>query len=94
MNKEDEKALFKMLDDYARNGHRCFVSEFFASSDEYIVCFRPTDQGRSKLSACHYLHLPVSEADAIVTTKQLTQSLRFMLDQRLSALEDQIDGSA
>jgi hypothetical protein len=38
----EETTYFKLLDEYSRTRHRCFLAEMFRTGPEYTVCFRPT----------------------------------------------------
>jgi hypothetical protein len=85
-----EEQLSKLLDDYSRNHHRCFMAEMFLNETrtEYILCFRPMDTKSDSPDryACQYLRLKTEDADLAAQTNQLSISICEMLDKELIKL--------
>lgn len=84
----EETRCFKMLDEYARSRHRCFLAEmnFDANEVRYALCFRP--MGGSKDStyryACRYVYIGAHEVGA---TEQILPKLVIdILDAQLPTL--------
>jgi hypothetical protein len=89
MTSPEEKQLFKLLDDYSRRHHQCFVAEMFLNDErtEYILCFRPTQVKDSpNRYACQYLHLGISEANIAGQGNELGASMRALMDKELVSL--------
>lgn len=88
----DEKAIFKLLDDYARNQHRWFLAEMFlnAGETEYILCFRPKISNRDSPGryACRYLNIEAGAGRAVAKAAALLPSMTQMLDNALTTLAD------
>jgi hypothetical protein len=86
-----EEQLFKLLDDYSRTHHQCFVAEMFLNKTrtEYTVCFRPmgAEGDSSNPYACQYLRLKTEEAELAVQTNELSASMREMLGKELLNLD-------
>ena len=85
-----ERRLFKLLDDYARKRHGCFLAEFFLDCEqtEYVVCFRPV-AGNTNLQdrhACKYLRIEADAARAAGKAAALLPSITCVLDNALAAL--------
>lgn len=86
----EEEHLFKILDDYAKARHQCFVAEMSANSarTEYIICFRPLNVtiDSASRSVCRYWRISVDEAKSIAGTPSLPAPVRQKLDEALIAL--------
>jgi hypothetical protein len=84
----EETNCFKMLDEYARSRHRCFLAEMDLNADKahYTLCFRPTavDKGSPNRYACRYLHIAAEKVGA--AGKSLPTSVIEMLDRELPTL--------
>lgn len=85
----DEKKFFQLLDAYARNRHRCFLTEMTLRTEEhgYATCFRPLDAGdKSSLRyACKYLMVPTEHVKAASSQQQLPTSV---VDQLVAELPE------
>jgi hypothetical protein len=90
MTSSEKAAVFRLLDSYARNKHRCFVAEFdLAKAGTYFsVCFRPT--GGTKDSprpyAYRYLQIGAREAIEAVERNELPASIIEQLDKELPSV--------
>lgn len=86
----EETQLFKLLDDYSRARHRCFLSEMFLSKQgtEYTLCFRPTDDSPDSPwpHACRYVRISRAEAFTVGRSKTLSEATAGMLNRELSEL--------
>jgi hypothetical protein len=86
----EETRLFKLLDNYARSQHRCFLTELFMNQDHtrYFLCFRPQGPLRdeSERFACVYLQIDLEEARAIYSQRALTTTVVRDMDEKLSKL--------
>jgi len=84
----EETNCFKMLDEYARTRHRCFLAEMDLKPEKanYALCFRPTGGGSDSPNryACRYLYIGAEEVGIIGQT--LPASIIEMLDRELPAL--------
>lgn len=89
MSPEETKA-FKLLDQFARSEHHCFLAEFFPNEDgnEYILCFRPTGVTKDDPDryACKYIHIPADEVHTISAAKSLSPELAADLSAELQPL--------
>ncbi len=85
---QEQERCFKLMDDYARSKHNCYVAEFFLStrSGAYNVCFRPVGTDNSNRYSCKYVELDVEDARAAVEAHCLPSNAADMLDQTLSKL--------
>jgi hypothetical protein len=85
-----ERRLFRLLDDYARKRHGCFLAEFFlsASQTEYVVCFRPLTDNTNLPDryACKYSTIEADAAKAAGKDGVLVSSITCVLDNALAAL--------
>jgi hypothetical protein len=83
-----ETNCFKMLDEYARSRHRCFLAEMDLHADKarYRLCFRPTGVSKDSPNryACYYLCIRVDEVGA--APQVLPASILEMLDGALPTL--------
>ncbi|HEV2233470.1 MAG TPA: hypothetical protein VGV68_08720 [Terriglobia bacterium] len=89
MTASEHAVVFKLLDDYSRNKHQCFVAEFELDTAEtyYPVCFRPTGGTKdSPRFACRYLHIGIIEVTEAAERKELPASVIELLDKELPAL--------
>jgi hypothetical protein len=84
----EETNCFKMLDEYARNRHRCFLAEMNLDADKrhYTLCFRPTGVSKDSPNryTCRYLHMEAHEVGAAGQT--LPKLTIEMLDRELPTL--------
>src|SRR5215472_12525660 len=80
--------VFKLLDKYARSGHRSFLAEFFLSEPkaEYVLCFRPMNPSVGCPNECRYLRFETAELRAACKGKVLTDFLVETLETELSTL--------
>jgi hypothetical protein len=88
---EEHGLCFRLLDEYARSKHSCFISEFFSpmQSGSYTICFRslgskPND---SDNYSCKYLQLNVGELRKIVSEKSVPVVVAAKLDAALPTLQ-------
>jgi hypothetical protein len=85
-----ERKLFKLLNNYSKARHRCFLAEMFldASGEEYILCFRPADAEMISTNryACKYLRIPAEEGFAVAKAGLLSNEIVEMLDTDLPSL--------
>ncbi len=90
MTTSDRAIAFRLLDDYARSKHQCFVAEFDLDKAglEYRVCFRPTcgSKGSPNRYACRYLHVGIRDVTEAVEKKELPASVVDLLDRELPSL--------
>ena len=89
MTTREYARAFKLLDDYSRQNHQCFVAELFLDSNriEYVVCFRPTNESiNPDQFACRYLKIETGEFDLISQIGALPISIIEELDKELPAL--------
>lgn len=86
----EETQAFKLLDDYSRDQHRCFLTEMFLNEAKtaYRLCFRPTGAGRESPDrfAHRYLNFEVSEVKVAAQEGMLTASMTEELDKELRLL--------
>ena len=84
----EETNCFKMLDEYARSRHRCFLAEMNLSADKthYALCFRPTGGNKDSPNryACRYLHIGAEQVGT--AGHSLPPSIVEMLDRELPIL--------
>jgi hypothetical protein len=85
-----EQRLFKLLDDYSRRHHQCFVAEMFLNEErtEFILCFRSVhgDRNAPARYASRYLRVEIAEAEIAGQANVLTTSVSAMLDKELATL--------
>jgi hypothetical protein len=90
LTSSEEAQLFRLLDDYSRLQHQCFVSEMFLNDrkTEYVVCFRPVEAREDSANryACEYLQVGVPEAKLVSHTGVLTASIIKELESELPGL--------
>jgi hypothetical protein len=91
MNPE-ETAGFKLLDEYARTRHNCFLAEMNARKTGYLLCFRPIGVRRDSAKRYSYRYLEIERDDLNVATftGALPDSVTEMLDRELSSLSKEI----
>jgi len=84
----EETTCFKLLDEYSRTRHRCFLAEMFSTVSEYTLCFRSTGVQKESASryACRYLRIGTREVSTAARNGILLPSTTEMLDRELSAL--------
>ncbi len=89
---EQETQCFKLLDDYARSRHDCFVAEFWLKkgTSRYAVCFRPAgvkaDDRDADVYACKYIHVEQSDVSAAAATRTLPRTVAENIDAMLPSL--------
>jgi hypothetical protein len=87
---EREETGFRLLNQYSRTAHACFVAEIFLNDagTEYTVCFRPINADRNSPNRldCRYLHLAKHEVETLNETKALTVALTDKIDSELRLL--------
>jgi hypothetical protein len=85
----EETRAFKLLDEYARDRHECFVTEMDLNKarSAYTLCFRPISVKRDLPNryACRYLHFEASEFKSVAQEGVLTASITEKLDKELQA---------
>lgn len=90
MTSSEYSVFFKLLDDYCRAKHHCFVAEltFIDARDEYDICFRPTGVTRDSPNryACRYLAFGISTLIEASQRKELPVSMTEQLDKELPGL--------
>ena len=86
----EETRVFKLIDEYSRDQHRCFVTEMFLkeATSGYTLCFRPiaTQRDSPNRYACRYLYLETGEVKPAAGQGELTASVIERLDKGLQAL--------
>lgn len=86
----EETRVFKLLDGYSRDRHRCFLSEMFLNEAKtaYTLCFRPVNVKRESpdRSAYRYVHFEVSQVKTAAEKEMLTGSMTEELDRELRPL--------
>jgi hypothetical protein len=87
MTRSEEAHVFRLLDEYSRRNHRCFVAEFFSSTenDEYVVCFRPVADGKFSADeyACRYLSFETPQLRMAHIAGALLAMMAAELDRKL-----------
>ncbi len=85
-----ETRVFKLLDDYSRNRHNCFLAEMFLNQAQtaYTLCFRPVNKNKNSPDryACRYLHLEASELKIAAEKGSIGASTIEELDKELPLL--------
>jgi hypothetical protein len=86
----EESQLFQLLDDYSRAKHKCFLAEMFLDRDgtEYVLCFRPANEGADSAGrySCRYLRVKLTDAQDMGQTNVLTAAITDRLDRELLGL--------
>ena len=87
---EEKRRCFKLLDEYARPNHNCFVTEFFLSREAsaYNVCFRPLGVSKDSPNRydCKYVQFDLENVRAMASGRSLPTSISDQLDQALSTV--------
>jgi len=80
--------LFKLLDQYSRNVHNCFLAEMDVNEQltAYTLCFRPLRLNSSDHYACRYLEIDTEEIHALNRTRSLPVTITGLLDAELTLL--------
>ena len=91
MTREESAIAFKLIDDYSRSNHSCFIAEFFkAKKDDsnYLLCFRPAAISKESPNryACRYLHIEDHSITQAIQRMELPIEIRRLLDAELSSL--------
>jgi hypothetical protein len=90
MTPSESAQAFRLLDEYSRKNHQCFVTEFDLRNDagtEYLVCFRPTNESiNPDQFACRYLKFRAAQFEPISQLGVLPISIIEELDKELPAL--------
>jgi hypothetical protein len=90
MTPSERAVVFKLLDDYSRNKHRCFVAEldFAKTENDYQVCFRPTGGTKDSPNRyeCRYLRIGIRDIMEAAERKELSASVVEQLDKELPSL--------
>lgn len=85
-----EETAFRLLDQYARSAHSCFVAEMFPNEagTEYTACFRPVNTGRNSPNRidCRYFRLSNQVVETLNETNALTASIAEKIDNELRNL--------
>ncbi len=84
----DETICFKLLDDYARAHHGCFLAEMFSSGTAYTICFRADAVQRESQSgyACKYLKIGIADVGSAARGGALPSSTIEIVDKELPLL--------
>lgn len=82
---------FKLIDDYARSAHRCFLTEFFPTGKGegcYLCCFRPlgAEINAANRYACKYVTVSADQIESILSNLCIPTSVAQMLDGELARL--------
>ena len=84
--------LFKIVDDYVRAEHACFVSECFVNQlrTEWVICVRPTNESARTLDryACKYFRLTLQEVEELCTFNAISSALSSRIDRELHSMTD------
>jgi hypothetical protein len=90
---EEQGRCFKVLDEYSRRKHNCFVAEFFLSDQvgKYFVCFRPTGVSSDSVDdpdryACKYLQFEVEDVKRMRSEESLPVEVAKRLDEALPTI--------
>jgi hypothetical protein len=91
MTLRENAAIFKLLDDYARSHHQCFLAEMFPtrrSESQYHLCFRPVGVREDSVAryACRYLTVELAELETSANERKLTDLIAQSLDSEISPL--------
>jgi hypothetical protein len=89
MTTPEYRHAFKLLDEYSRQNHLCFVAELFLGSNrmEYVACFRPSNESiNPDQFACRYLKIGIAQFELISQMGVLPVSIIEELDKELPAL--------
>ena len=88
MTTEEYALAFRLLDDYARRSG-CFVSEFWCSSGEYLLCLRPAGGERDAPDRylCKYVQISSGDTDAIVSQRALPNAVIGSLEEALATVK-------
>jgi hypothetical protein len=82
--------FFTLVDEYARERHRCFLAEMDLRTEEtgYYLCFRPLNVSidSPERYACRYLVATVEQVRTAVEMGALPATLIEILDPELSVL--------
>lgn len=85
----EETNCFKMLDEYARGRHRCFLAEMDLDADKarYSLCFRPAEAAKDSPNRYAYRYLYIGADEVGATGQALPTSIIEMLDRELPTLQ-------
>jgi hypothetical protein len=90
MTPANEDTAFRLLDQYARSAHSCFVAELFPNEagTEYTACFRPVNTGKNSPNRidCRYFRFSNQEVETLNETNALTASIAEKIDSQLRIL--------
>ena len=80
------KRLFKLVDQYSRNVHNCYLAEMDASErlTAYTLCFRPLRSDDPY--ACRYLEIDAEEIHTLNRIRSLPATITDLLDAELTLL--------
>jgi hypothetical protein len=82
-----QKTAFRLLDQYARSAHACFVAEMFPNEagTDYTACFRPVNSDRNSPNRfdCRYLRFSDRELEMLKEANALTASMAETIDNEL-----------
>jgi hypothetical protein len=85
-----EKTAFRLLDQYARSTHLCFVAEMFPNEarTEYTACFRPVNADRKSSNQfdCRYFRFSDHELETLNEANALTASVAEKIGNELRIL--------
>jgi hypothetical protein len=90
----EETRVLKLVDEYSRDQHRCFVAEMFLkeATTGYTLCFRPIAAERDSPNryVCRYLYLERGEVKTLAEQGKLTPSITERLDKGLRSLGESL----
>jgi hypothetical protein len=90
MTPEEKGRCFRMLDEYSRRNHKCFLAEMDLNVKRgvYTACFRPLGLSVDSPNryACRYLYASVDDLTNAVHAGRPSQSVSAMLDRELKEL--------
>ena len=98
MTSSEQAAVFRLLDEYSKKQHQCFVAEMFLNKpkDSYLVCFRPAaiSIGAANSRDCVYVSISISEARAVAEAKVVGNAISRLLETELAVLRQRGGDSA
>lgn len=93
LTSEEYDRCFRLLDEYARRKHNCFVAELFFSAQvgRYFVCLRPTSVSSDSVDdpdryACKYLEFEFEDLERMRSEESLPSSVAERLDEILPTI--------
>ena len=80
--------LFKLLDEYSRNVHNCFLAEMNVNEQltVYSLCFRPIRSNSSDPYAYRYVEIDAEEVHAVNRARSVPETITGLLNEELTLL--------